>query len=248
MHITLLLIITISTLFTHQAENAEPINVLYITGGKFHNYEAQQELLTSELDKRLNINWTINFEAGDRNDFKLTIHSDPDWHEDYDAVIYNMCSAKVTDEDYVENVVRTHYESGTAAIFLHCAMHSFRDAQTKEWDRLIGFETYHHEREQREFEIIATDSEHPVMNDFPQKNWISPKDELYIVIKEYDTLIPLAYAYGPETKKNHTVMWANTYGNARVIGTTAGHNNEVMADKVYIDFLVNGLVWATSGR
>ncbi|MEX0780825.1 MAG: ThuA domain-containing protein [Balneolales bacterium] len=228
-----------------QTEEASSLSVLYVTGGGYHDYEAQQELLTEELSNRLDIDWTIDIEAGESTDHQLTLHSDPNWHEPFDAVIYNMCFAGVTDVDYVESVTQAHYDSGTAAIVLHCAMHTYRDADTEEWDRLIGFETYHHEHEQREFEIEALDREHPVMAGFPEGNWVSPTDELYINIKTYENLIPLAQAYGPETDAYHVVMWANTYGKARVVGTSAGHNNAVMEEAAYLDFLENGLLWAT---
>lgn len=221
------------------------MRVLYVTGGGYHNYEAQRDLITGELSERLDIEWTVDIEAGDSNDHKLTLHQDPDWHEDYDAVIYNMCFASVTDVEYVENLTRAHYESGTAALVLHCAMHTYRDAETEEWDRLVGLETYHHERRQRQFEIEAVNREHPVMAGFPDGTWVSPTDELYIIIKAYENMVPLARAYGPETDKSHTVMWANTYGKARVIGTTAGHNNAVMEEPAYLNFLTNGLIWAT---
>lgn len=229
---------------TH-SESPNPLNVLYVTGGCCHDYEAQEEILTQELSERLDIEWTIDFEADDSRDFKLSRFDDPNWNEGYDAVLYNMCFAEVTDNDYIENITQAHYDSGTAAIFLHCSMHTFRDAETEEWDRLIGLETYHHEHEQREFEFEALDREHPVMDSFPEGNWVSPTDELYIVTKTYENLIPLAHSFGPESNDHHVVMWANTYGNARVIGTTAGHNDSVMQDPVYLDFLGNGLRWIT---
>lgn len=228
-----------------QTDDPDALNVLYLTGGGWHDYEAQAEGLTTELSSQLNINWTINHEAGNDNNYKHEFYSDPDWHLAYDAVIYNMCFADVTDTDYIESITSAHAESGTAALFIHCAMHSFRDAETDAWDQLVGLETYHHEHEQREFEIIAVDTEHPIMAGFPEDNWISPQDELYIITAEHENLIPLATAYGPETETEHVVMWANTYGNARIVGTTAGHNTDVIIDPVFVDFIANGLIWST---
>lgn len=222
----------------------EPIRLLYVTGGGFHDYEGQEELLSRELSERMDLEWTTDFEAGSDNTHKLSLHDDPDWHEDFDAVIYNMCFAGVTDVDYIEGIALAHYESGTAAIFIHCAMHTYRDAETDEWDKLVGLKTYHHEHEQREFEIESLDSGHTVMENFPDEGWVSPQDELYIITHEYEDLVPLAQAYGPETEEHHVVMWLNTYGNARVAGTTAGHNNAVLEDPVFLDFLENGLRWA----
>lgn len=226
------------------ANDTDPIRVLYVTGGGYHDYAAQEELLRSELTSRLNLEWTTDFEAGSSNDHQLTLHNNPNWHENFDAVIYNMCFASVEDVDYIEGITTAHYESGTAAVFLHCAMHTYRDSETDQYDKLVGLSTYHHERRQREFHIEPVEPDHPVMAGFPEEGWVSPRDELYIVTHEYDNLIPLAHAYGPETETHHVVMWVNTFGNARIVGTTAGHNTDVIADPVYLNFLENGLKWA----
>ncbi|CAN5415685.1 ThuA domain-containing protein [soil metagenome] len=224
---------------------AQPYNILYVTGGGHHDYEAQEELLKYRLSEKLDLEWETDFTAGqDRNDYIIERFNEQNWVEGYDAVIYNMCFADVTDNDYIERITQAHYDSGAAAVVLHCTMHTFRDAETEEWDRLIGLETYHHERQQRTFKIEPINRYHRVMDDFPNVAWVQPTDELYIVTKTYDNLIPLTEAYGPETDEWHPVMWLNTYGNARVVGTAAGHNTDVMEDDVYINFLVNGLKWA----
>ena len=36
----------------------------------------------------------------------------------------------------------------------------------------------------------------------------------------------------------------NTYGKARVFGTTLGHANETMQRDVYLDLVTRGLLWA----
>jgi type 1 glutamine amidotransferase len=38
--------------------------------------------------------------------------------------------------------------------------------------------------------------------------------------------------------------WVNTYGKARVFGTTVGHYNHTMQDPVYLDYVARGLLWA----
>ncbi len=49
--------------------------------------------------------------------------------------------------------------------------------------------------------------------------------------------MPLAKAYGEDTKKDHNVIWVNTYGKAKVFGTTMGHFNSTMEDPVYLDLI-----------
>ncbi|REL38078.1 ThuA domain-containing protein [Rhodohalobacter sp. SW132] len=225
--------------------HAQSHNVLYVTGGGHHDYEAQEEFLRSELTDRMDISWETDFTAGqDRNDFIIERFNESNWIDGYDAVIYNMCFADVTDNEYIERITQAHYDSGAAAVVLHCAMHTFRDAETEEWDRLIGLDTYYHERQQRSFKIEPINRYHRVMDEFPEVAWVQPVDELYIVTDTYDDLIPLAEAWGPETEEWHPVLWLNTYGNARVVGTAAGHNTGVMEDEVFLNFLVNGLEWA----
>lgn len=223
---------------------AQSHNVLYVTGGGFHDLEGQEEVLRSHLTERLDITWETDFTAGNDRFFKLERFNDPNWIDDYDVVIYNVCFAPIKDLDYIHSITQAHYDTGVAAVMLHCTMHTFRDAETEEWYRLIGLRTYHHEREQRTFKVEPINRYHRVMADFPDVAWVQPVDELYIVTHTYDTLVPLAEVYGPESKEWSPVMWLNTYGNARVVGTSAGHNTEVMADPVYIDFLVNGIEWA----
>lgn len=227
-----------------EAQQEDPIRVLYITGGGWHDYEGQKTILKEGLAERANIEWTTDFEAGDRDNHKFSRFKDLDWHKDFDAVIYNMCNAPVKDLDYIESITSGHYESGTSAIVIHCAMHSFRDAETEEWNRLIGLESYHHERGQREIKIENLHRGHSIMAGFPREGWLSPRDEIYIVRKTYDNMIPLAMAYGEQTEEYHVVMWANHYGEARVVGTTAGHNNEVIAAPEFLDFIGRGLLWS----
>lgn len=243
--ILMLLLLSVTICIIAYTAQAQSYNVLYVTGGGFHDYESQEELLRESLSENLDLEWETDFTAGeDRIDFKIARFDDPNWIEGYDAVIYNMCFAEVTDSDYIERITQAHYDSGAAAVVLHCSMHTFRDADTEEWDRLIGLETYHHEHQQRTFKIEPINRYHRVMENFPEVAWVQPTDELYIVTKTYDNLIPLSEAYGPETGEWHPVTWLNTYGNARVVGTSAGHNTDVMKDDVFVDFLVNGLKWA----
>ena len=80
------------------------------------------------------------------------------------------------------------------------------------------------------------------MRGFPD-GWIDPTDELYKNEKLWPTLVPLAQAYGVETKKDHVVIWTNTYGKGRVFGTTLGHSNATMQDPIYLDLVARGLLW-----
>ena len=82
-----------------------------------------------------------------------------------------------------------------------------------------------------------------MLNGFPGVG-LYKHDELYKNELLWPNCIPLAQAYGEETKKDHVVIWLNTYGKARVFTTTLGHTNETMGDPVYLDLVTRGLLWA----
>ena len=83
------------------------------------------------------------------------------------------------------------------------------------------------------------------MKGFPEK-WVTPKDELYVIDKLWPNSKPLAYSVSESTGKKHAVIWTNTFGSARVFGTTYGHSDETFKDPVFIDLLARGLTWAAS--
>ncbi|HCN78424.1 MAG TPA: heme-binding protein, partial [Verrucomicrobiales bacterium] len=60
----------------------------------------------------------------------------------------------------------------------------------------------------------------------------------------YPDFVPLAKAYGEDTKQDHHLVWVNTYGKGRVFGTTMGHNNSTMEDPVFLDLVARGLLWS----
>jgi len=94
------------------------------------------------------------------------------------------------------------------------------------------------------FAVVNLKPEHPVMKGFPAK-WLDDPDELYEIKKVWPDCTPLAEALTPikETDK-HPCIWVNTYGKARVFGTTLGHGNETMQREVYLDLVTRGLLWA----
>ena len=56
-----------------------------------------------------------------------------------------------------------------------------------------------------------------------------------------------AEAYGEDTQKDHTVIWANTFGKAKIFGTSLGHHNETMNTDVWLDLVGRGLLWTVDG-
>ena len=123
-------------------------------------------------------------------------------------------------------------------------MHSYRNAAVgaDAWRELIGVTSRSHEQK-RAVNAITVNGDHPVMKGFP-KEWQTPNGELYKIEKIWPNCIPLAEAYGEDTQLDHTVIWLNTFGRARVFGTSLGHHNETMNNEVWLDLVARGLLWS----
>jgi type 1 glutamine amidotransferase len=127
-------------------------------------------------------------------------------------------------------------------VVIHCTIHSYRKASTDEWRKCLGVSSYNHEVG-RSFKVININPEHPIMKGFPE-TWQDPsKDELYRIVKVWPNCVPLAKGIGVTNSENCCV-WANTYGKARVFGTTLGHDDVTMASPTYLDLVTRGLLWA----
>jgi type 1 glutamine amidotransferase len=82
------------------------------------------------------------------------------------------------------------------------------------------------------------------MKGFPLA-WQHDPDELYEIVKVWPNCTPLAESITPKKETDrHPSIWVNTYGKARVFGTTLGHGNETMQRPEYLDLVTRGLLWA----
>ena len=220
---------------------AEPIKALLVTGGCCHDYEKQKLILSEGISGRANVAWTIVHEGGTDRNARIGLYLQPDWYKGYDVVVHNECFGSVKDVAYVERITRPHYD-GLPAVVIHCAMHSYREAKTDEWRKLLGVSSFSHEGH-RPVEVKNLAADHPIMQGFPG-SWKTPNGELYKIEKAWEHMTTLARAYGQDTKKDHACIWTNEYGKARVFGTTLGHHNETMESPEYLDVVSRGLLWA----
>ncbi|MBL9080789.1 MAG: ThuA domain-containing protein [Planctomycetales bacterium] len=231
---------TVAGQYAVAAEPAKPIRALMVTGGCCHDYEAQKIILSEGISARANVEWTIVHEGKTRTD-RVSIYEKADWAKGYDVVLHNECYGAIEDVPYVERIAKPHFD-GVPAVMLHCSAHSYRAAKTDEWRQAVGQTSMSHEKN-RDLTIKVVAGEHPIMRGFPD-NWLDPADELYKNEKLWPNFVPLAKAYGEDTKRDHFVIWTNTYGKGKVFGTTLGHNNGTMRDPVYLDLVTRGLLWA----
>ena len=218
-----------------------PLKALLITGGGYHDYAKQQHILSKGISARANVEWTIELENPKSG--IPEIYSDPEWAKKYDVIVHNECHAKFKDPAVIEKIVKAHLDNGVGVVMIHCAMHTFRDTSTKEWDKLVGVESRRHGRH-FPIKIENKNPAHPVMKGFPE-NWTTPKGELYHTKPLKETTVLGVGSSGKNPKKKKQVcIWTSTHGKARTFGTTIGHYNVTMEHKIYLDLVTRGLLWS----
>lgn len=220
-----------------------PIKALMIAGGCCHDYPNQNLILSEGISARAHVAWNMILAKNNERSHKLPIYDDPDWLSGYDVVVHNECYGGVNDAGWLEKIAQAHEESGIPALFVHCSAHSYRASPTDAWRILMGAKSTSHERH-RPLAVENLIPNHPIMKTFPEV-WNTPNGELYKIEKMWPNAIPLAQAYGVDTKKDHVCAWLNESGKARVFATTLGHHNETMSHPVYLDMVTRGLLWVT---
>ncbi|PHS03020.1 MAG: heme-binding protein [Blastopirellula sp.] len=242
---TLAITFVVATFTSSQAEEKKTkLKGLLITGGCCHDYPNQIKIITQGMSQRVSIDWDVELAETDRAT-KVPVYKNHDWIKPYDVVVHNECYGGVTDVDFVESIVKAHTETGVAALFIHCSMHSYRNAKTDEWRKLVGVTSMSHESH-RAVDVINLKMDNPIMSGFPA-HWETPNGELYKIEKAWPNMTPLAKTYGVDTKKDHTVIWTNSYGKSKVFGTTLGHHNETMNSSQWLDVVARGLLWTVDG-
>lgn len=221
----------------------QPIRALLITGGGWHDYETQKQLLIDGLNKQIEeeIRWTIVHEGDGNPDYHSSILKEENWTDGYDVVVHNTGYGRVTDSGFVAQFVKHHY--GTPAVLIHAAVHSYRYVEPADpWFEFMGYQSMWHE-DQRKFEVKNIAVDHPIMTGVPE-SWNSPPDEIYVEEKVWGDIIPLLRAYGEESEKYQTVSWIHEAEETRVFATTLGHNNATFEQEEFIKLISNGLLWA----
>lgn len=221
---------------------AEPLKALLISGGCCHDYPTQDRIIPLGVSQRANIAWTVAY-WGTASDARVDVYEQDDWAKEYDIVVHNECFAAIEEDDYVQKIVDGHLSAGTPAVFIHCALHSYRDAETDAWRELIGVTSRRHERGGRRLDVANVAADHPVMQGFPDV-WKTPNGELYVIEKVWPNCTPLAQAYGRDTRRDQPCIWVNEMEGVRVFGTSLGHHNETMLSDEYLDVLARGMLWA----
>lgn len=221
--------------------SGEPVKALLITGGCCHNYLFQSLALTTGVEKLADIEWTVVNDGGNGTRAQIDLYKDPDWAKPYDVIVHNECFADTDDADYVRSITQAH-KAGKPAVVVHCAMHTYRAASFDDWRAFLGVTSRRHDH-QSNYPVKVVAPDHVVMKAFP-KDWVTPKDELYIIEKLWPTATALASSVSERDKKEHAVVWTNDYHGTRVFGTTYGHSDDTFRDPAFILLLGRGILWA----
>lgn len=238
------LMVTLTAMAACTPEQEQPVRALLITGGGWHDYESQEELLISGINERVGegaIEWTVIHEGDGEPDHHVSLLQQPNWTEGFDVIVHNTGFGRVSDPDYVAQFVDQH--KGTPAVLIHAAVHSYRYAEPADpWFEFMGVQSMWHES-QRPFEVETTAPDHPIMQGSPER-WITPDDEIYVIEEIRGEITPLARAYGEETGEYHPVTWIRETEGTKVFATTLGHNNEMFEREEFLNMVTNGFVWA----
>lgn len=221
-----------------------PVRALLITGGCCHDYELQSKALTDGSKQYGNFTWTVVNEGGKGTEAKIPLYDNPEWAKPYDVVVHNECFANTTDPDYIRKITSAH-KAGKPAVVIHCAMHTYRAATIDDWREFLGVTSRKHDH-QSNYPVRVLAADHPTLRDFPA-NWVTPKDELYIIEKLWPNARALATSTSEKDGKDHPVIWVNSFHGTRVFGTTYGHSNATWLDPVFIRLVARGTLWA-AGR
>ena len=239
------------------AEDGKPLKALMITGGCCHDYTNQKNILAEGISARTRVAWTVihDVEIVDGKDTAAvrehasSAYAKANWAEGYDVVVHNECYGAMKDSAVLARIAKGHKDAKVPAVFLHCAMHSYRMAKEEDanpWRELIGAKSMYHEAG-AVLKVQTTESAHPVMKGFPAEFTTPEKDELYILEKVYDTATVLARSHSEKLKVENPVIWVNQVDGLRTFSTSLGHNNSVMQTPEYLELVTRGLLW-TCGR
>ncbi len=239
----LLLLFGVGVLSPVGAAEEPPLNVLFITGGGWHDFEAQRKVLKEGIGARLNANFTVDHEAGTDPTAEIARFECPDWAEGYDVVLYNISLSRDQKPETAQAIIDGHVRHGVPAVLLHGSVHSYRHTGNENWFAFLGGKSMRHAN-QRPFanEVLAPD--HPVMAGFSNP-WQQPQGELYEIEKMYPSATVLAHAFGVEKEEYEPTIWVNEYEGLRVFVTTIGHHTETMETETYLDLVSRAIEWVT---
>jgi choline-sulfatase len=222
----------------------QPLRGLYITGGCCHDYVTQEVAFSMGMSARLNVEWDFVRALVEGGELPMPAElTGTNWAQPYDIVIHNQCWAAYKDAEGINDFVEAQKRAGAGVMVIHCAMHTFREGRTPEWDRLVGVESIAHGPR---LPIVTTklEPDHVILKGVPDK-WLVREGELYMTTP-LPTATPLLEGVQPEDPngKRQVCVWLNNYDDTRTFGVTLGHFNSTFLDPIWLDMVARGLLWS----
>ena len=234
-----LLLLAVPTLL-----HAKPLEILYVTGGGYHDYDTQELILRNGISERANVKWTTW--RGEKTEAGVPkLYLTKDWSKGFDVIIHNGCMENIVDEGAeksVAQIVKEHKAAGLGVVMLHCAMHTYRSDKSGEWEKLSGI---HSVRHGPHFPYVVRKlRDHPILAGVPNE-WETPKGELYHTTP-IDNTVPLCEGYKRDAPDvpSQVNIWVSQHGKTRTFATTIGHHNETMELSTYLDIVARGVLWS----
>ena len=235
------------------AQAAEPIKALMFVGGCCHDYKTMPRYLADRVGELANVKFDIH--PMENAAEMAQVFKDPHFADGYDIVVYDICFGEAWKDGDYDNVLKVA-AAGKPAVFVHCAMHTYRPPRDQKnpeyearlaicdakWHAIVGMDTRVHDKYEP-FTVEKVAKDNSILKTWPD-DWKTPGDELYNTIKMMPTATPLLQVKSPISGKVHTVAWVNDYKGTRIFGTTLGHDMKTGADPAYHRLLAYGILWS----
>ena len=236
------IIFLLAILFLGTTAQAQPINVLIITGGHGFEREAFFEMFDSFQD----IQWQ---EVKHPN---ANIFYESNLAEKFDVfVFYDMNQSIST---YEKKNLRELAASGKPMVFLHHSLVSYQD--WPEFEKIIGGKYHEKESSIGDSIIPASTYEHDVQvevkleaPDHPILQGLSDftlTDEVYGGFSHSTSVEPLLSTNHPGSSRY--IAWINRYGNSRAVYIQPGHDHQAFTDANYRKLLHQAILWSKEGH
>lgn len=262
----LLIIYALLTCHMTAALAQGPIKVLFLTDYEdfWHDYRYQAETLKNQLPRHANVDIKI---VGKTNADTKAVLSQKNFAQDFDVLIYSACLADTEELDLMTELFRQIREENLPVLFLHCAMHNFRNttsnpsavaklhqAKLKQswaekhpnkefpvWWKVNGADSTNHALKQK-IDIEIVDESHPITAQLPA-NWHTESDEPYIVKEKLNDLSILYQSQKQFNGEKQPLAWTRYEHGTKIFATSLGHDRHTIADSNFQKLLARAILW-----
>lgn len=242
------LLLGLAALNAAGADTKQPVKVLFLVGGLYHNYDQLPRELVQNLQKRLRklrtsvpIEFTVSKNLGLLRANELS---------KYDALMMNVCEQTPLQSDQKHGFLNA-VRNGMPVIALHCTFWSFQ--AWPEFKEVLGAFVPGHIHFQT-FCLKKADVSSPILKGVPSQFELT--DEPYIVndrdpsmhvlVRTCQALKGLLVPARKQVNRSgpEPEVWTKHYGKGRIFAMTFGHDARAQENPVYLTLLTNGILWS----